>query len=181
MGSPEEIARQAADGVTRGYTVYYIKAGVDEGREEAMLEALRDGVGAAGKIRIDVNQAWSMPQAVRLLERWHAKFTLDFVEAPVRIDPVENMRDLQSASPLLCVNEGCGAGRAYRVIKSPRRLSLLQRLLGGPPLRHALNWTAHLEGWLVQAQRWRAGLPPPCRPAGTRCAYACLVTSRRRR
>src|SRR5258708_27997292 len=90
-GSREEIARQAADGVTRGYSVYYIKAGGDEGREEAMLEALRDGIGAAGKIRIDVNQAWSMPQAVPLLERWHAKFTLDFLAAPVRLDPVENM------------------------------------------------------------------------------------------
>src|SRR5260370_31622285 len=95
-GGPEDIARQAADGVRRGYSVYYIKAGVDEAREEAMLEALRHGVGPAGKIRIDVNQAWSMPQAVRLLDRWHTKFDLDFVQAPVRIHPVENMRDLPS-------------------------------------------------------------------------------------
>ena len=45
----------------RGYRVYYIKAGVDEHKEEAMLEALRGAIGPQGKIRIDVNQAWTMP------------------------------------------------------------------------------------------------------------------------
>src|SRR5258707_11863590 len=54
-GSPAEIARQAADGVTRGYSVYYIKAGAGEARVEAMLEALRHWIGAAGKILIHGN------------------------------------------------------------------------------------------------------------------------------
>src|SRR5262249_21472950 len=70
-GSPKEIERQAKDGVRRGYRAYYIKAGVDEKKEEAMLEALRAGIGREGLIRIDVNQAWNLPQAVRLLKRWH--------------------------------------------------------------------------------------------------------------
>ena len=65
-GTPEEIAAQGADGVKRGYHAYYIKAGVDEKKEEAMLEALRGAIGKRGKIRIDVNQAWSIPQAARL-------------------------------------------------------------------------------------------------------------------
>ena len=78
-GTPEEIARQAKDGVKKGYRVYYIKAGIDEKKEESMLEALRGGIGPEGKIRIDVNQAWDMPTAVRLLKRWHGKFVLDFV------------------------------------------------------------------------------------------------------
>ena len=70
-GTPDEIAAQAKDGVRRGYRAYYIKAGVDERREEEMLEALRDTIGPQGKIRIDVNQAWTIPQAARLLKRWH--------------------------------------------------------------------------------------------------------------
>ena len=61
-----------------------------------MLEALaRRASDREGKIRIDVNQAWTIPQAARLLKRWHHRFDLDFVEAPVRIDPVENMLDLR--------------------------------------------------------------------------------------
>jgi glucarate dehydratase len=48
-GSPEEIARQGKDGVKRGYRAYYIKAGVDERKEEAMLEALRNAIGPEGR------------------------------------------------------------------------------------------------------------------------------------
>jgi glucarate dehydratase len=152
-GSPKEIERQAKDGVKRGYRAYYIKAGVDEKREEAMLEALRSGIGRDGLIRIDVNQAWSMPQAVRLLERWHDKYVIDFVEAPVRIDPLENMLDLQGrvAAPL-CVNEGLWReADAYRIIKSRcgDYLCYSQYWVGSLLRFHQLNWTAHLEGWLV--------------------------------
>jgi L-alanine-DL-glutamate epimerase-like enolase superfamily enzyme len=150
-GSPDEIARQAADGVKLGYRAYYIKAGVDEKREEAMLEALRHGIGPAGLIRIDVNQAWSLPQAVRLLKRWHARFDLDFVEAPVRIDPVENMLDLRRQVDVpICVNEGLWReADAYRVIKSRcgDYLCFSPYWVGSLGRFHALAQIGHMEGW----------------------------------
>ena len=60
-----------------------------------MLEALRDAIGPEGRIRIDVNQAWTMP-AGRASARsaGTSDYDLDFAEAPVRIDPIENMLDL---------------------------------------------------------------------------------------
>ncbi|MFQ5959568.1 MAG: mandelate racemase/muconate lactonizing enzyme family protein, partial [Alphaproteobacteria bacterium] len=74
------IAAQARDGVERGYTVFYIKAGVDAEREAAMLDALRATIGRERKIRIDCNMAWSVPRAVRLINDWHRRFDIDFVE-----------------------------------------------------------------------------------------------------
>jgi L-alanine-DL-glutamate epimerase-like enolase superfamily enzyme len=152
-GSPEDIARQGKDGVKKGYKVYYIKAGVDDKREEEMLEALRDSIGPEGRIRIDVNQAWTMPQAVRLLTRWQARFDLDFVEAPVRIDPVENMLDLrQRVTTPFCVNEGLWReADAYRVIKSRcgDYLCYSQYWVGSLGRWHTLNHVSHLEGWQV--------------------------------
>ncbi len=152
-GTPEDIAAQGADGVKRGYRAYYIKAGVDERREEAMLEALRDAIGPSGKIRIDVNQAWSMPQAVRLLTRWHERFDLDFAEAPVRIDPVENMLELRKRVPVpLCVNEGLWReADAYRLIKSRcgDYLCFSQYWVGSLTRWHMLNQVGHMEGWQV--------------------------------
>jgi len=62
-----------------------------------MLQALRGAIGPAGKLRIDVSQAWTIPQAARLLKRWHQHYDIDFVKAPVPIDPVENMHDLPKA------------------------------------------------------------------------------------
>ncbi len=78
-GDEAVIEAQGRDGVERGYTVFYIKAGVDTEAETAMLGALRRAIGPERKIRIDVNQAWSMPEAVRRLTAWHEAFDLDFV------------------------------------------------------------------------------------------------------
>jgi L-alanine-DL-glutamate epimerase-like enolase superfamily enzyme len=106
-GSADEVAAQCRDGVARGYEFYYFKVGVDYQAETAMLEVIRDNIGPTGKIRIDPNQAWSVPQAVRIINDWHRRFDIDFVEAPVRIEPIENMLDLKPRiSTALCANEG---------------------------------------------------------------------------
>jgi L-alanine-DL-glutamate epimerase-like enolase superfamily enzyme len=152
-GTPKEIARQAKDGVKKGYRAYYIKAGVDERKEEAMLEALRDGIGPDGLIRIDVNQAWDMPTAVRLLKRWHRKFTIDFAEAPVRIDPIENNLDLMKQVDVpICVNEGLWReADAWRIIKSRggHYLCFSQYWVGSLARWHMMCHAGHQEGWLV--------------------------------
>jgi glucarate dehydratase len=152
-GSPDDVARQGRDGRAKGYGVYYIKAGVDEAREEAMLEALRDAVGPEGRIRIDVNQSWTLPQAARLLKRWHARFDLDFVEAPVRIDPVEAMLDMRRQVEVpLCVNEGLWReADAWRLIKSRcgDYLCFSPYWVGSLGRFHALVQASHFEGWQV--------------------------------
>jgi glucarate dehydratase len=152
-GTPAEIARQAQEGKKSGYRAYYIKAGVDEKKEEAMLEALRSTIGPEGNIRIDVNQAWTMPQAVRLLNRWHARFELDFVEAPVSIDPVENMLDLRRRVAVpFCVNEGLWReADAYRLLKTRcgDYLCYSQYWVGSLSRWHMLNQMSSMEGWQV--------------------------------
>jgi glucarate dehydratase len=152
-GAPEEVERQGRDGAKRGYRAYYIKVGVDERKEEAMLEALRSGIGGEGKIRIDVNQAWTRPQAVRILKRWHERYDIDFVEAPVPIDPVENYLDLRSRIEVpICVNEGLWReADAYRLIKSRcgDYLCYSSYWVGSITRWHALNQVSHMEGWQV--------------------------------
>jgi glucarate dehydratase len=109
QGPVEHIERECADGVDRGYTCFYLKVGVDSEAETAMLAAVRRTIGPQRKIRIDANMAWTVPEAVRLLTRWHAAFDLDFCEAPVRAEPVANMQEVRARVPVaLCVNEGLG-------------------------------------------------------------------------
>ena len=152
-GTPKEIERQAREGVRKGYTSYYIKAGVDEKREEGMLEALRHAIGPKGLIRIDVNQAWSLPQAIRILKRWHGKFVNDFNEAPVRIDPIENNFDLmRHVDSPICVNEGLWReGDAWRIIKSRcgQYLCFSSYWVGSLARFHMMCHASHQEGWLV--------------------------------
>jgi L-alanine-DL-glutamate epimerase-like enolase superfamily enzyme len=152
-GDPAEIEAQAEAGVAGGYTVFYLKVGVDTAAETVMLAALRRAIGPSRKIRIDANMAWSVPEAARILADWHQRFDIDFVEAPVGIDPVENMRELQRRiSVPLCANEGLWrAADAYRVIKSRccDYLCFSPYWVGSIGRFQALCWAAELEGLLV--------------------------------
>ena len=106
-GTPEDVAEQCRNAREKDFRVFYLKVGVDEMAEEAMLEALRATVGSACKIRIDANEAWSLPQAVRWLTRWDRLFEIDLAEAPVKAFPLSLMRELRCRVPVaLCANEG---------------------------------------------------------------------------
>ena len=152
-GTPDDIAVQGRDGIAKGYEVFYLKVGVNERAEEEMLAALRDAIGPGGKIRLDANQAWTIPQAVRLLNRWNDLFNIDFVEAPVMVDPIENMLDVKQRTPVsLCANEGLWRDfDALRVIKSRccDYLCYSPYWVGSLSRFHALNTIAHLEGLRV--------------------------------
>ena len=52
-----------------------------------MLAALRQAAGPEARIRIDANEAWSLPEAVRLLNRWDEMFGIEYAEAPVAASP----------------------------------------------------------------------------------------------
>lgn len=152
-GTPDEISRQAADGVRRGYTCFYLKVGLDEAAETEMLAALRAAIGPDRKIRVDANQAWNIPQAVRLLNRWNEAFGIDFAEAPVPIDPVENMLDLRAKTPVaLCANEGLSRVEdCERVIRSRCAdvLCFSSYWVGTLQQFLRLSWAAHGEGQRV--------------------------------
>lgn len=118
--TPDGIAAQGKAGRAAGYSVFYLKVGVDAAAEEAMLLALRDAIGDDALIRLDANQAWSVPQAVHLLARWHDMVRLDFIEAPVPIHPEALSQEVKLRQPVpVCVNEGLWTEQdAVRVIQS---------------------------------------------------------------
>ena len=136
QGEPDDIAAQCQHGVDHGYDCYYLKVGRDSDAEEEMLEAIRATVGPKARIRIDANEAWSVPEAVRLLTRWNDAVRIDFAEAPVRAVPHALMLDLRARVPVaLCANEGLERQPdVVRMIESPRGgYAVLQQLLGRKP------------------------------------------------
>ncbi|MGH8871269.1 MAG: o-succinylbenzoate synthase, partial [Acidimicrobiia bacterium] len=60
--------------------------------EESRLAAVREAMGPAGKIRIDVNAAWDLETAVERLAAY-SRFDLEYVEQPVR--SLEDMVELK--------------------------------------------------------------------------------------
>ena len=102
-----DLIKQCQDGINKGYDVFYLKIGKDEILEEEMVKVVRETIGPSKKIRLDTNMSWNIPQAKKLINKWHEKYSIDFFEAPIQIEPLTQMQELKSSiSSSLCVNEG---------------------------------------------------------------------------
>ena len=98
---------QCEDGLEKGYEVFYMKIGKNDKIEEERLKQVRSIIGYDKKSRIDVNMAWDIPKAKKIINQWHEKYNLDFVEAPVPIQPLDLMKEInENVNTSLCINEG---------------------------------------------------------------------------
>lgn len=93
VNSPEEMARDAADAVRRGYDCLKVKVGVNPSLDVVRLTAVRKAVGDGICLRIDANQAWQPKQAVRILNRMQEQgLQIEFVEQPVQARDFEGLK-----------------------------------------------------------------------------------------
>ena len=151
-GAPEDVAAQCRAGVERGYTVFYVKVGIDFGAELKMVEAIRNAIGPERKIRIDANGRWSVNEALRNLAELD-RYRIDFAEQPVPPDPVRNMAELRGRTPVaLCSNEGLGrVADCWEVIRSRAAdvLCFSSTWIGSLAQFARLSHAAHTEGLKV--------------------------------
>src|SRR5437867_380824 len=117
QGPNEDVARQCREGLAEGFHVFYLKVGIDIEAEIEMVRTVRETVGANCKIRLDANGAWKVNQAIRNLARLDS-YRIDFIEQPVSQDPVTNLQEVRSRTPVAVVaNEGMWTvDEAYRHI-----------------------------------------------------------------
>ncbi len=105
-GNIKNIEAQCIDGVSKGYSVFYVKTGIDFDHEYEMVKKIREVIGPDRKIRIDSNGAWNLQDAPRYLAALQ-KFSIDFAEQPVREHPMSLMQDLRNRTKVtLAANEG---------------------------------------------------------------------------
>ncbi len=81
--TPESIAAEGRRGKGQGFGTFYLKVGADNPKDDiARVEALRDGIGPDGLIRVDANEAWSPGAAIRIIREFE-HYGLELVEQPV--------------------------------------------------------------------------------------------------
>jgi L-Ala-D/L-Glu epimerase len=148
----EDVVQQARRGIARGYSVFYIKVGIDVAEELPMIAALREAVGPDRKIRIDANGVWTVNEAVRYLAEFD-RYRIDFAEQPVWPEPVRNMVELRQRTPVaLAANEGLWrVCDVYEVIRARAAdvLCFSSPWVGTLAQLHRLSHLAHLEGLRV--------------------------------
>ena len=105
-GSKDELIRQCKEGLENGFHVFYLKIGLDIDSEVDMVSTIRETIGSKGKIRLDVNCGWKLPEAIKNFKRLK-KFDIDFIEAPIMPDPLSGMKELRDQGLItVCANEG---------------------------------------------------------------------------
>lgn len=94
------------------------KVKVAEGDDESRVAAVRDALGPAGRVRIDVNGRWTVDEAVAALARL-GRYNLEYVEQPVAT--LEEMAELRKK-----VDIPLAADESVRTAKDPLRVKGLE-------------------------------------------------------
>lgn len=150
--SREALADQVADGLAHGFDVFYLKVGLGDEEDLAMVQAAREALGPGPLLRLDVNGSWTLPQAARML-RVMDEFGIDFVEQPVRDHPIGLLAELRDRTTItVCANEGLwSAAEAYARIRARQAdvFCFSQYWVGSILDFRRLAWVAECEGLQV--------------------------------
>ena len=92
--SPTEVAEDAVRLLERGFSVLYMKVGIDPERDVQAVRAVRRAVGPEARLRLDANEAWDRLTARRMIRRL-MEFDLDWVEQPLVFHDLEGSAQLR--------------------------------------------------------------------------------------
>ena len=151
-GDRESLAAQVAAGLAGGFEVYYLKVGLDDAEDLAMVAAVREALGERPRLRLDANGSWTMPQALRMLAALE-EHAVDFVEQPVREHPIGHLAELRGRTTIpVCANEGLWSeADAFARIRARQAdvYCFSPYWVGSIAAFQRLAWVAHGEGLQV--------------------------------
>lgn|GEM_PF-36021 len=111
--TPIHVGREAARARARGFSCVKLKLGAAGGleRDVARVSAAREALGPGVGLRLDVNGAWSAPEAEAALARL-APLDVELVEQPVAAGEVEALAWLRARSPIALAADESAASAA---------------------------------------------------------------------
>ncbi|MDQ6928796.1 MAG: O-succinylbenzoate synthase [Actinomycetota bacterium] len=111
---PEAAARRAAEAAGEGFRAVKVKVGCNDD-DESRVRAVRDAVGPAVRVRLDVNGSWDVETAVNFINRLSG-IDLELVEQPV--ETIEELAQVRRR-----VSVPIAADESVRCIDDARRLA----------------------------------------------------------
>ncbi|MFC6177169.1 dipeptide epimerase [Companilactobacillus huachuanensis] len=101
IGSNQEMIKNAKEKIKQGFTSLKIKVGEREYYDDVKLienlsESLTDNI----TFRVDVNQGWTVKEAIEAANEWKSKnIKIDFIEQPVTRYDLYGMKEVTENSP----------------------------------------------------------------------------------
>jgi L-alanine-DL-glutamate epimerase-like enolase superfamily enzyme len=106
LGDPDSTVAICSGYVRGGYRSLRLKLGTSPVADRALVAAVRDAVGDDVRLRVDYNQAYRAPEAVRAL-RLLEPFGIDAAEQPLAVGDVLGMVEVQKQTAIpLFLHEG---------------------------------------------------------------------------
>lgn len=96
---PEGMARDATRAVHHGFEALKVKVGLDPEEDLKRIRTIRAAVGADVAIRIDVNQGWTLQEAIETLAKLES-FGIELVEQPISAKDIKGLGKLRKASSI---------------------------------------------------------------------------------
>ena len=121
IGSPEKMAKEAAERVAMGYRSFKMKVGTEVMKDVERIQAVREKVGEGIDIRVDVNQGWHNAATTLRGLRALRNVDLDWLEQPVDADDIDAMVEVKSKTDVtLMIDEGLHGAKEMREIIAKR-------------------------------------------------------------
>lgn len=125
QADPEAMVTEAADAVAQGYGTIYIKVGMNEARDVAVVRGVRAAIGPAIKLRIDANEAWSVKEAIRI-GRALLDCDLEFIEQPTPYHDVRSLAEVKQALGIpIAANQSSWSNEETRAVLEQRAADVL--------------------------------------------------------
>ncbi len=159
VSAPEAEVEEAKEKVARGLRIFKIKTAAHPLAEDLRrVAAIRAAVGPGVSLRVDANQGWDRPTALKAV-RALAPYDLDFVEQPLPRWDLEGMAELgRRVEVPLMADESCF---------SPHDALAIARLGGVSILGLKVTKSAGLLGTMAIARIAEA--------AGLGCYVGCMI------
>jgi L-alanine-DL-glutamate epimerase-like enolase superfamily enzyme len=124
--NPDQPVRMALTRRSEGHTSFKVKIGFGEELDLRNLKALRAALGSDCRLMADVNQGWSLEEALRMAPQLEA-FDLDWLEEPLRADrPWAEWQALSEVSGPLAAGENLRGEADFRRAIESGTLRVLQ-------------------------------------------------------
>jgi L-alanine-DL-glutamate epimerase-like enolase superfamily enzyme len=147
--------------VEKGFRIIKVKLGTTWEEDDARLRNIREAVGPDITLRVDANQAWDRPTAIRSLQAFE-KYRIEFCEQPLRSHDVAGLRAVgDSVSIPLMADES---------LFSPADALRLAAAEAAPYFNIKLSKSGGIHNALKIAAIAEAG--------GRKCMVGCMLESR---
>lgn len=149
-----EMAEDAERYIADGFNVLKVKVGIgDIGEDIARIQAIRERVGSAPKIRLDANQGWKPKEAVFAIGKMEdAGLDIELIEQPVAADDVDGLAYVtnHTLTPIMADESVFSSKDALRVLERQAADLINIKLMKSGGIHEALKINALAETFGVE-------------------------------